>query len=73
LLFYFWSVLQSKFFPSAPEKEIKKEEVAPGEKKVEKGIDIKGSRSLKEEKGIPKKKVVAKKEVSIETQTIGQS
>ena len=64
----FWSVIQSKFFPPAPEKEIKKEEVAPVEKKVEKGIDIKESRSLREEKRVPKKKVVAKKEVSIETQ-----
>ncbi len=41
LVIMLWGTIQSKFFPSAPTKEVKKEEVAPAEKVVEKKIDIK--------------------------------
>jgi YidC/Oxa1 family membrane protein insertase len=70
LVIMFWSVIQSKFFPSAPIKEVKKEEIAPAEKVVEKKIDIKETKSKpqKEAKLPSKTKVVPKKEVSIETQ-----
>jgi YidC/Oxa1 family membrane protein insertase len=65
-----WGTIQSKFFPSAPTKEVKKEEVAPAEKVVEKKIDIKETKPQlqKEEELLSKTKVVPKKEVSIETQ-----
>jgi YidC/Oxa1 family membrane protein insertase len=70
LVIMLWSVIQSKFFPSAPIKEVKKEEIAPAEKVVEKKIDIKETKSKpQEEAKLPSKtKVVPKKEVSIETQ-----
>ena len=70
LVIMLWSVIQSKFFPSAPIKEVKKEEIAPAEKVVEKKIDIKETKSKpqKEAKLPSKTKVVPKKEVSIETQ-----
>ena len=62
LIIMFWGVIQSKFFPQPPSqppsKEVKKEEGLPT--KVEK-LD------LKEEKIPAKRKVVIKKEVSIET------
>jgi len=65
-----WGVIQSKFFPPAPTKEVKKEEVAPAEKVVENKIDIKKTepQPQKEAKLPSKTKVVPKKEVSIETQ-----
>jgi YidC/Oxa1 family membrane protein insertase len=70
LVIMLWSVIQSKFFPSAPIKEVKKEEIAPAEKVVEKKIDIKETKSKpqKEAKLPSKTEVVPKKEVSIETQ-----
>jgi YidC/Oxa1 family membrane protein insertase len=70
LVIMLWSVIQSKFFPSAPIKEVKKEEIAPAEKVVEKKIDIKETKSKpQQEAKLPSKtKVVPKKEVSIETQ-----
>jgi YidC/Oxa1 family membrane protein insertase len=68
LVIMFWSVIQSKFFPPAPSKEAKKEQVAPPEKGMEKKIDIREAKPLKEEGGVPKPKVSIKKEVSIETQ-----
>jgi YidC/Oxa1 family membrane protein insertase len=70
LVIMLWSVIQSKFFPSAPIKEVKKEEIAPAEKVVEKKIDIKETKSKpQKEAELPSKtKVVPKKEVSIETQ-----
>ena len=70
LVIMLWGVIQSKFFPPAPTKEIKKEEVAPAEKVVEKKIDIKEIKSQpqKETKLPSKMKVVPKREVSIETQ-----
>lgn len=62
LIIILWGVIQSKFFPQTPSqppsKEVKKEEGLPT--KVEK-LD------LKEEKIPAKRKVVIKKEVSIET------
>ena len=62
LIIILWGVIQSKFFPQTPSqppsKEVKKEEGLPA--KVEK-LD------LKEEKIPAKRKVVIKKEVSIET------
>ena len=63
-----WSLIQSKFFPSPPVKEVKKEESVPSEKRVEKKIDLKEVKPLKDEKPLLKPKVVVKKEVSIETQ-----
>jgi len=74
LVIMFWGVLQSKFFPSEPGKETKKEEVAPLEKGTEKKIDIveeylrKEERPKKEERPPFKPKAVVKKEVSVETQ-----
>ncbi len=70
LVIMLWGTIQSKFFPSAPTKEVKKEEVAPAEKVVEKKIDIKETKlqPQKEAKLPSKAKVVPKKEVSIETQ-----
>src|SRR4030042_6639006 len=62
LIIILWGVIQSKFFPQTPSqppsKEVKKEEGLPA--KVEK-------LELKEEKIPAKRKVVIKKEVSIET------
>jgi YidC/Oxa1 family membrane protein insertase len=63
-----WSTIQSKFFPSPPVKEVKKEESVPSEKRVEKKIDLKEVKPLEDEKPLLKPKVVVKKEVSIETQ-----
>ena len=68
IVIMFWSVIQSKFFPSEPSKEVKKEQVVPPEKGVEKRIDMKEAKPLKEDKALPKPKVFTKKEVSIETQ-----
>jgi len=70
LVIMLWGTIQSKFFPSAPTKEVKKEEVAPAEKVVEKKIDIKETKPQlqKEAELLSKTKVVPKKEVSIETQ-----
>ncbi len=66
LVIFLWGIIQSKFFPSEPRKEVKKEEIAPPEKK----IDLKEAKPLppKEEKPLPKKKVLSRKEVSVETQ-----
>jgi YidC/Oxa1 family membrane protein insertase len=66
LIIFVWGFIQSKFFPSEPRKEVKKEEIAPSEKKV----DIKEAKPLpfKEDKPPPKKKVLPRKEVSVETQ-----
>jgi hypothetical protein len=65
-----WGTIQSKFFPPTPSKEVMQGEVAPGEKAVEKKIDIKESKpeAQKELKLPPKAKDVPKKEISIETQ-----
>jgi YidC/Oxa1 family membrane protein insertase len=63
-----WSLIQSKFFPSPPVKEVKKEEHVPAEQRVEKKIDLKEVGPLKDEKPLLKPKMVVKKEVSIETQ-----
>jgi len=63
-----WSLIQSKFFPPSPVKEVKKEEHVPAEKGVEKKIDLKEVKPLKVEKPLLKPKVVVKKEVSIETE-----
>jgi len=70
LVIILWGVIQSKFFPSVPTKEVKKEEVAPAEKAVEKKIGIKEAtlQPRIEAKPPSKKKVVPKKEVSVETQ-----
>ena len=70
LVIMLWGSIQSKFFPPAPTKEVKKEEIAPAEKVVEKKIDIKEAKAQpqKEAKLPSKTKVVPKKEVSIETQ-----
>ena len=67
IIIIFWTFIQSKFFPHAPEKpetkEVKKEQVAPSEKAVEK------KEQIKESKLSVKPKVVAKKkEIPIETQ-----
>ncbi|MDO9124268.1 MAG: membrane protein insertase YidC, partial [Deltaproteobacteria bacterium] len=59
----FWGTIQSKFFPQPPadqpNKEVKKEEVAPAEKREVK--------PLKEEGSVSKPRVVIKKETSVET------
>jgi YidC/Oxa1 family membrane protein insertase len=67
-----WTVIQSKFFPQAPSKpapqEVKKEQVSPQEKGVEKKTDIKESKPLKEGKTTAKQTLIPQKEISIETQ-----
>jgi len=67
-----WTVIQSKFFPQAPSKpapqEVKKEQVSPQEKGVEKKTDIKESKPLKEGKTPAKQTLIPQKEISIETQ-----
>ncbi len=66
LIIIAWTFVQSKFFPQAPSKpelqEVKKEQVAPGEKAVEK------KEGVKESKPTAKQKIVPQKEVSVETQ-----
>lgn len=64
LVIFGWGIIQSKFFPqpppaNQPQKEGKKEEILPPEKK-----EIK---PLKEDKAISKPRVVIKKEISVET------
>jgi YidC/Oxa1 family membrane protein insertase len=64
LVIFGWGIIQSKFFPQPPpedqaRKEVKKEEVVPGEKR-----DIK---PLKEEKPISKQRNIVKKEIFVET------
>lgn len=67
-----WTVIQSKFFPQTPSKpapqEVKKEQVSPQEKGVEKKTDIKESKPLKEGKTTAKQTLIPQKEISIETQ-----
>ena len=67
-----WTVIQSKFFPQTPSKpapqEVKKEQVSPQEKGVEKKTDIKESKPLKEGKTPAKQTLIPQKEISIETQ-----
>src|SRR4030043_1682777 len=62
LVIFFWGTIQSKFFPQPPadqpNKEVKKEEVAPAEKREVK--------PLKEESPVSKPRVVIKKETSVE-------
>jgi YidC/Oxa1 family membrane protein insertase len=66
LIIVIWSFVQSKFYPSEPPKEVKKENVVPLEqKKVTE--ETKGS-SPKEAQSIPKVKEVEKKEVFVETE-----
>ncbi len=67
LVIMLWGTIQSKFFPTTPTKEIKKEEVAPAEKVVEKKIEIKETTQPQKEAKLPSK-IVPKKEVSVETQ-----
>src|SRR4030042_1690785 len=63
LVIFFWGTIQSKFFPQPPadqpQKEVKKEEVVPAEKREVK--------PLKEESPVSKPRVVIKKEISVET------
>jgi YidC/Oxa1 family membrane protein insertase len=62
-----WGAIQSKFFPQEPSKpetkEVRKEELPPVEKKVEKEI-----REVKGGKPLPVTKAMPKKEISVETQ-----
>jgi YidC/Oxa1 family membrane protein insertase len=69
LIIILWGVIQSKFFPSVPTKEVKREEVAPTEKAVEKEKSIKETTLQPQIEAKPpsKKKGVPKKEVSVET------
>lgn len=70
LVIFLWGVVQSKFFPQAPppSKEVKKEEVAPPEKGIEKKPETKEVKIAKEERPLPKPKILPEKEVSVETQ-----
>jgi len=65
---FLWGIIQSKFFPPTPSKEVKKEEAAPPEKRIEKKAETKEAQIVKEERPLPKPKVVPEKEVSVETQ-----
>jgi YidC/Oxa1 family membrane protein insertase len=62
-----WGAIQSKYFPQEPSKpetkEVKKEEIPPVERKVEKEV-----REVKGGKPLPVTKAVPKKEISVETQ-----
>jgi YidC/Oxa1 family membrane protein insertase len=62
-----WGAIQSKYFPQEPSKpetkEVKKEESAPVEKKVEKEMG-----EVKAGEPLPVTKTVPKKEISVETQ-----
>jgi YidC/Oxa1 family membrane protein insertase len=64
LVILLWSTLQSRFFPSTPVKETKKEE-APGERKPER---IGETQAPKEVKAPKRPSVTAKKEVTVETE-----
>ncbi|NWF93078.1 MAG: membrane protein insertase YidC [Syntrophaceae bacterium] len=66
LIIFAWGVIQSRFYPPEPRKEVRKEETTPSEKKV----DLKETKplSFKEERPLLKKKVLPRKEVSVETQ-----
>jgi len=72
LVILFWTFIQPKIFPPPPSKpqpqEVKKEEVSPQEKLVEKETEIKESKLLKGGKTPAKARIVPPKEVSIETQ-----
>jgi len=72
VIILFWGFIQSKFFPQPPSqtptKEIRKEELLPPEKKVEKGVDSEEVRALGDETKPSKKKMLIRKEVSVETQ-----
>ncbi|NWG04028.1 MAG: membrane protein insertase YidC [Syntrophaceae bacterium] len=61
-----WSVIQSKLFPPAPEKpetkEVKKEQIAPIERPIERREQIKESKPL-----VKPRVVIEKKDVSVET------
>ena len=67
-----WGFIQSKFFPQPPSqtptKETKKEAPLSPEKKVEKGVDSKEVRAVGDETKPSKKKMLIRKEVSVETQ-----
>ena len=71
LIIIAWTFMQSKFFPQVPSKpetkEVKKEEIAPPEKSIEKKEALKEAKLPKEVKPTAKAKAVPKKEVSIET------
>ncbi len=68
-----WALIQSKFFPPAPNKtqpqEVKKEEVSPEEKVAEKKAEkIKAAKPVEREKPSTRAKAVPLREVSVETQ-----
>jgi YidC/Oxa1 family membrane protein insertase len=67
-----WSLIQAKFFPQTPSKpqpqEVRKEEVSPQERGLEKKTEVKESKPVMEAKITSKTKAIARKEVSIETQ-----
>jgi len=71
LVIMLWGVIQSKFFPSPPSKpptqEVKKEQLTPQEKGVQKEVELGGAKSPKE-KAIPVLKIVPKKEIPVETE-----
>jgi YidC/Oxa1 family membrane protein insertase len=64
-----WGFIQSKIFPPAPSKEVKKEQISPAEKPAEerKGIREATLQPPAETKPPSKKEVFPKKEISIET------
>ncbi len=64
LVIFLWGTIQSKFFPSEPKKEVRKEEVVSPEKKAEvkEAPPPRGGEPFTVSKGVPKK------EVSVETQ-----
>ena len=67
LIIVIWSFIQSKLYPPEPAKEVKKEQVAPLEQKKEVS-EVKPAPS-KEVETTPSTEQIAKKEVSIETQS----
>ncbi len=65
-----WSFIQAKFFPTPPPKETKKEVSAPAEKVTEQAPAppaIKESPKATKEKAVPAEKVVARRDVTVET------
>ena len=69
---FFWTVIQSKFFPPSPSKtepqEVKKEVASPQEKVAEKKAEIIKGKPVDKERLPVKPKAVPQKEVRVETQ-----
>ena len=72
VIIFFWTFIQSQFFPSPPSKtppqEVKKEEVSPQEKASEKKAEIIRGKPVERGKTSVRPKAVPQREVRVETQ-----